>query len=630
MIVTSTLLRAIHLCRQLLLERVGRLAGIYLPAVRQLVGKPRKKNEVCCRWLVWRWLVVAVWATATHAATEVSGALSTDGVWTTAASPYLVTADVSVTGGALLHIEPGVVVYMNPGTSFVVSNGSLRATGQAGAPVVFTSVREQSGGVAPGDWEQLVFLDNTNDANTVLDGVEIRYGKGVRLQSASPTLNRLSLVNNAGAAVSMDLNSSPAGTGLQATGNAINGIVVPAGEIAGSVQWRLQGIPYVLTEGEISVGRRPVISGISPSSIQPGQTLDAVVSGTRLSGAEHVAFDSPGLSSTIGGTSSDSAIAVRIVASAAQALGNVGFEVQTAAGSVRFDAGVTVIPVKPIIALGSIAPSTLRRDESKSFVIDGSSLQGAQVTVPSGVGLSLSNLQTTPVQVTFTLAASASATVGAQALTVTNPAVANGSAIATITVKHAFPKIVANPSPLVVPPDGNTHAFSLQLTNSDELAHTLNLSVSDPSIASVSPVSVTVPAGESQVMLNMAGLKLGYTVLNVTSPTLAAIAVPVYVTNALNSGASIGPLVSVPVGVDRMVDGNTLPPGSVVSPLISRPVGVERGMDMSSLPAGTTLGPVTARPVGVDRATNTVTLPAGTTLGPVLSSPVGVARVLGP
>lgn len=565
---------------------------------------------------------------AAHGATEVSGAVSADTVWTAAQSPYLVTADLSVANGARLRIEPGVVVYMNPGANLTVSHGALRAVGAADRPIVFTSAAEQGGSPLRGDWGQLVFLDSTLDADTLLDGVVIRYGRGIRIERASPTLDRLKLLNNSGAAISVDLQSSPVGAGLQAEGNDINGILVPAGEIDASVQWHLQGIPYVLASGEISIGRRPMISGISPASIQQGQTIDAVVSGSRLSGAERIAFDSPGLVGSVAAASSDTSVPVRIVASAAQPLGNVGFEVQTAAGSARFDVGLSVIPVKPTIEVSGVAPASLRREETKSFTLAGNNLQGASISVPAGVGLSLANLQTTPTQATFSLSAASGASLGAQVLTVTNPAVANGSATATVTVMNAFPKVVVTPSPLVVPPDGSSHAFSLQLTNSDAVAHVLNLSPADPTIASVSPSSVTVPAGETQATVSMTGLKLGYTVLNISSPTLAAITVPVYVTNALNTGASIGPLISMPVGVERMVDGSKLAPGSVVSPLNSMPVGVERATSGVGLPVGSSLGPVISKPVGVARAADTSSLPAGTSLGPVASSPVGVARAL--
>lgn len=561
-----------------------------------------------------------------NAATEVSGAVAANAVWSAAQSPYLVTADISIVNGATLVVEPAVVIQMNPGTRFVVSQGALRMKGAAGMPVVMTSSREATGAAVPGDWEQLVFLDGTNDAATFLDNVEIRFGKGVRIERASPTLDRVHLVANAGPAIEIDLESSPVGNGLQATGNAVNGIVVPAGEIGSSVQWKMTGIPYVVAAGSVSIGKAPTVTGISPDAVQPGQTIEAVIAGTRLGGAEQLRFDQPGLSATVSGTSSDTSIPVRIAATASVPLGRVPFEVLLAAGSARFEGGVNVIPVKPTITATGIAPASLRRGESLPFVITGNLLQGAQIAVLAGSGLSVSGVQTTPTQASFSLTAASGATLGAQLLTLTNPAVANGSATVSVTVMRALPKVTVSPAPLVVPPDTTPHTFTVRLTETDEIAHVVNLALADTSIASLSTATVSIAPGETQAIVSMTGIKQGYTVLNLSSPTLASVSVPVYVTSALANGATVGPLISMPVGVSRNADSASIPPGVTLTPLLSQPVGVDRMRDSVSLTPGATLGPLISMPVGVNRMADTTTLPAGITLGPLSSPPVGVSR----
>ncbi len=564
------------------------------------------------------------------AATSVSGTLIENTVWRAEQSPYLVESDVIVSNAAMLSIEAGVVIYMNPGTRLVVLNGALRVAGVRSSPVVFTSANDVAGGTpAPGDWEQIVFLDQSNDATTELDWVQIRYGKGLRLEQASPTLNNLLLQNNAGPAISMDLNSSPAGVGLEATGNTINGISVPAGEIGGSVQWRLRGIPFVV-EGELSVGARPTISGIVPAEIQPGQTVDALISGTRLAGAEGIAFAGAGLTSTLNAGANDSRIPVRLVADAALPLGQIVFEVQVAAGTARYEPGITVVATKPSLTVDGMTPTSIRRGESANFVLTGTYLAGAQLSFPAGSGLSLSNLQTTDNQASFTVTASNSATLGAQTLTVTNPAVANGSPTLGLLVAPALPKISFSPSPLVVLPTGVAQTVLLRLSHADAVPHTVNLSVFDPSIATILPETVTIPAGAVQVGFDVTGLKQGQTVLSLASSTLAAASESIYVTNLLDN-ATVGPVLSVPVAVNRQAKPTEeLPPGTSLGPLFSRAIGVERRREVMALPDGTSVGPLFSRAVGVERQRGASLLPDGTSVGPLISVPVSVTRPAGP
>lgn len=172
-----------------------------------------------------------------------SGTITTDTVWTAAQSPYIATGDISIDNNALLTIEPDVTVYMNAGTNLTINAGSLLARGTTAAPVVITSANDIAGSTpTAGDWGQVRILNGASDTGTLLEYVEIRYGRGIAIQSASPTLNYLNIRNNAAPAIYQDLESSPIGIGNQATGNTINGIVVPAGDIQGNVVWGLRGM----------------------------------------------------------------------------------------------------------------------------------------------------------------------------------------------------------------------------------------------------------------------------------------------------------------------------------------------------------------------------------------------------
>ncbi|TDR42531.1 hypothetical protein DFR29_108115 [Tahibacter aquaticus] len=215
-------------------------------------------------------VLLAVCATApVAAATAVSGAIVENTTWTAAASPYRLSGEVTVENGASLRVEPGVTLLMEAGAGLRVVQGALSAQGTAAQPIVMTSVRDVAGSTAaqPGDWGRLTFHDGTNDANTVLSHLRIRYGSGVAIEAASPRIDDTDISNHAAAAIAIDLASSPVGSGLSASGNRIDGILVPAGVVVGDVAWRLKGIAYVVADDAlVEVGLPPF--GLTPAILQ--------------------------------------------------------------------------------------------------------------------------------------------------------------------------------------------------------------------------------------------------------------------------------------------------------------------------------------------------------------------------
>lgn len=186
----------------------------------------------------------------------VSGELSADTHWRQADSPVLIASTVSVNDGAQLRIDPGVVVAFADGASLEVVSGSLHAQGLAPEPVSFISQRELEGAQpSSGEWGSVILGPGTRSSATLLEHVNIRHGHGIRVYGSAPQLNFLRLEENAGAAIDLDLEASPHGEGLLAIGNDIDGIRVPKGQIVGNVVWALRGIPYVLEQGVIHVGR---------------------------------------------------------------------------------------------------------------------------------------------------------------------------------------------------------------------------------------------------------------------------------------------------------------------------------------------------------------------------------------
>ncbi len=574
------------------------------------------------------WLIATLLlclSTGTHAATNVLGSITANTTWSAAQSPYQVTSDVTIDNTATLTIEPGVTVYMDPGANLTVNSGALRAIGTPTQPIIFTSTTDNGAGApAAGDWGSLRFLGGTNDGSTVLERAEVRYGQGIVIQSASPTLNYVKILNNSGPAISIDLNSSPGGIGLQATGNGLNGVLVPAGEITAAVLWRLQGIPYIVNQGIVSVGKAPTVTSVAPNQIAQGQTITVTVNGTRLSGADRMVFDDSMITATVlpGGT--DTAFTAQVSALAQTLEGGVGIEVQTAAGKARLDNAMTVIPPKPPIVVSSISPTSIRRGETKTFQATGQVLAGANVTT-SAAGLTISNISTAATSVSFTLSASSTATLGDQTLVFTNTASASGSASAVVSVLDAPPTVFTSPAPVAVPPDNLPHQIKVRLSAADTVDHSFTVTVANTAIAAVSPASFSIVAGQTEASLTVTGKAAGQTSLTISSPTLGVTTAPIYVTTEFSGvNTSYATLLGV------VLEQTAPPPSSTtITPVASSALGVTFGdyigsIQPNALTVGT--GPVSlvVNGSGLQNATSIqIVPPDGLSLGSFSASPDG-------
>jgi hypothetical protein len=532
-------------------------------------------------------LTLAWFASPASAATTVSGPVSVNTVWRAQDGPFDVAGDITVQGGATLTIEAGAQLSMRLGTSLIVQQGALRVTGTTAAPVLITSERDQGSDTpGPGDWGHLRFLDGTSDAGTLLEHVLIRYGSGLTIEHASPTLSYLTIEHSSGAAIAMDLASSPIGVGLAATGNALDGILVPPGEVLGDVVWGLVGIPYVVADGVVSIGAAPTIAGIAPDRIEQGETITATITGSRLAGAESIVFSNGVVTGTVLPGGSDNAVSVQLSAAVAAPLGEVPFDLQVAAGKATLPSGFTVVVPLPPISVTDIAPVSIRRGETVQFTATGAQLQGAAVS-SSNPGLTLSGLQTTPTQATLTAAAAADAALGPALLSFSNAGVAKGIASVQIQVNRALPKILVTPAVLAIPPDGRARQFRVGLTEADDVDRSFTLSVAEAAVATVNPTEFTLAAGQTQQTVAVSGLQLGQTTLTVTAPGLMPLSLPIYVTPDFNS---INTAYARQVKVQREV----VPPPPAqqeITPVLSRAVRLGAGRFVESVaPATLTVG----------------------------------------
>ncbi len=246
------------------------------------------------------------------------GTISANASWNSPSIVYFVNGSVTVASGATLTIGAGQVIKFSQGYNELEVKGTLLAAGSAFQQIVFTSLRDDSAvgdtnndgsttSPAAGDWLG-VFFDSGSTGN-LLDHVTVRYGGsdyfvasgevyannagltlsnsilsnsavgGLQLVACSPTVTADTLQNNNGAAIHIDPASNPVISGVTATGNVVNGVVVGAATFGASVPWAGQGLPYSLS-GTVTVPQGDTLSIAANTEFVGGDSGDINGSGT--------------------------------------------------------------------------------------------------------------------------------------------------------------------------------------------------------------------------------------------------------------------------------------------------------------------------------------------------------------
>lgn len=449
--------------------------------------------------------MAALLALPAQAQTTVSGAIGANTRWNVAGAPYVVSGNVSIENNAVLTIDPGVTVFMGAGTSLTVVAGSIRAAGTSAARIrVLSDKTRQGGAAAPGDWKNWVFTAGTRD--TQLDNVDFEYGSGLQVRGSAPVFNNLALRNHLGAAISVDLTASPSGVGNEATGNALNGIEVPGGEIRSSVNWGLRGIPYVVATGTVSVGAAPTVSGVSPTSLQQGESTTVTVSGTRLAGLAGARFDKPGLTAEVlaGGTDTQASLTVR--ADAGAPVGSTALTVVADAGEATLANALNLIQSQPVLA--GVAPATLYAGQGPVAVtLSGRNFNAQSTLLVDGAAVTTQFVSPTQMGATLT----APAVAGNLRLRLRTPDPVNaGQNLESneVILPVASGQLVLSPSSVSVV-KGRTETITLTLPFAAPAGGVVvNLASNAAAVATV-PATVTIPEGQSSAGFVLSAIELG-------------------------------------------------------------------------------------------------------------------------
>jgi len=468
------------------------------------------------------------------AGTNVGGPINVNTTWAAAGGPYTVTSDVTIGAGATLTIDAGVTVFMTPGTNLVVASGALSAQGTSPAPIVITSSRDivnPNPAPAPGDWGQLQFAGGTISGATLLDYVEIRFGSGVAIAGASPTLNHVSLQNNLGPAIAVDLASSPVGSGLAATGNTINGILVPPGDILGDVVWGLTGIPYVVSQGVVGVGAAQVPMSISvPANllVAPGSTAPLQVTLSAAAPAGGVAVTLASGSTALATVTSPVNVAAGATTANATVTGVAVGNTSITASAAGYAQGVTAVAVRAI-ALDILPSGTINVPQgvAQSYLATMSQSSPVAVTVslatnnPTFATVSPGTVTFAPNQTTAPFSVQGVAT-GSTALTLSSPGLVTKSINVNVlgqgnlVFNHAT--VIVGKS-LEIPTIISKYTVTLKAGGvdfSNPVPVTVSLASGDPAKVDV-PASVVIPSFGNSAAINIRGLDITSAPVNITA-----------------------------------------------------------------------------------------------------------------
>ncbi len=129
--------------------------------------------------------------------TVVGGNVSTNTVWDLAGSPYQLSSTIRVVGGAVLVINPGVEVQVDPGESIIIGDAALGSGELIARGTASRTIRFNDPGGVPGTRDKIRFTNDAVDAvydasdsyvsGSILEHCEVEHGP-VRIENASPRL----------------------------------------------------------------------------------------------------------------------------------------------------------------------------------------------------------------------------------------------------------------------------------------------------------------------------------------------------------------------------------------------------------------------------------------------------------
>lgn len=267
-----------------------------------------------------------------------------------------------------------------------------------------------------------------------------------------------------------------------------------------------------------------------------------------------------------------------------------------------------------------ISPSAIRRGSSGRITLTGTQLATASLSADDPE-LSISRVSRSPTSISFDLLASPQANLGVSTFRLSS---ISGTATVSLQIRPAKPVPSVAPLPIAISPSAAAAGFDLSLDHADDESHQFSLTVVRTDVATVSPASLSIAAGQLSARFSVRGLTGGNTELRLVSPTLGTLQVPIFVTiNPEGISSARAALVGVELARSPQ-------PQPELSALIGAPlVGVTMGgsLWLDTQPRYLTLGATQTLNVtgeGLPADLMAVLSPAqGVSMGPVLVAPDG-------
>lgn len=130
---------------------------------------------------------------------HLGGTIKTDSYLILSNSPYRITKDVVIDGGATLYIEPGVVLEFEQKSTFVTQNGGIIARGTKERPITFTAA---SASPTPGFYASVVQFVEPTRVNSSFSYCIVKYAAtAFDIYAGSPEISHSYIAHSSQSAI---------------------------------------------------------------------------------------------------------------------------------------------------------------------------------------------------------------------------------------------------------------------------------------------------------------------------------------------------------------------------------------------------------------------------------------------